>query len=240
METKVCTKCENEFPLSGDYFSVRKDSKDGFRNECKECKSQYIKNYYVQNKTNIIEKNCEYRKANWDSFTENRKKYEEANKEVMTEKRKLYYQENKQIISSKKRVYALKNKGKFAQYYLEWARENVTKCKIKRHKREALIKNLESNLTKEQWANAKIAFNNSCAYCGEESTLQQERFIALDKGGEYSAANIIPACQSCNCSKGNRDFFEWYPRFRHYSKEREKYILDYLGYHNGIQQLALV
>ena len=229
MKTKVCTKCGEELPLNKDYFPIRAESKDGFRNECKACKSKYIKHYYSQNKAGIVKKNCEYRKAKWGTFLETRKKHSEINKDILAEKRKLYYQKNKLVISVKKKVYALKNKEKFTEYYLKWARGNVTKCKIKRHKREANLKSLEANLTKEQWENIKLTFDYSCAYCGEKLPLQQEHFIALDKGGGYTTRNIIPACQSCNCSKGNRDFYEWYPQHTHYSKEREEFILKTLA-----------
>ena len=229
METKICTKCGEKLPLSKDYFPIRIGSKDGFRNECKKCKSKYTKNYYSQNREKTIKKNCEYRKANWGTFLETRKKHSETNKDILAEKRKLYYRKNKLVISAKKKVYALKNKEKFTEYYLKWARENVTKCKIKRHKREAHMKSLEANLTREQWENVKLTFGDSCAYCGEKLPLQQEHFIALDKGGGYTERNIIPACQSCNCSKGNRDFYEWYPQHAHYSKEREEFILKTLA-----------
>src|SRR5665648_822068 len=99
---------------------------------------------------------------------------------------------------------------------------------------------LPATLTNEQWEIIKQKFGNKCAYCGKEKPLAQEHFLAISKGGEYTADNIIPACQSCNSSKGMRFFFDWYPKFAHYSKVREKTLLNYLGYKCGNQQLSLV
>ena len=69
--------------------------------------------------------------------------------------------------------------------------------------------------------------------------LHQEHFIPLSKGGEYTHNNIIPACKSCNSSKQDTDFFEWYPTYEEYNEEREQFILEYLGYIEDTQQLTL-
>ena len=71
-------------------------------------------------------------------------------------------------------------------------------------------------------------FNNSCAYCGAKCELEQEHFIPVTKGGEYTKNNIITACRSCNASKGNRDFDEWYKNKDFYNKDRENKIKQYL------------
>lgn len=47
-------------------------------------------------------------------------------------------------------------------------------------------------------------------------------------------------CISCNSSKRDKDFFEWYPTYKHYNQEREKFILEYLGYTtDDTQQLSI-
>jgi len=58
--------------------------------------------------------------------------------------------------------------------------------------------------------------------------LTQEHFISVTKFGGYVKENILCACQSCNSSKGNRDFEIWYPTFKHFSKKRQDKILEYL------------
>lgn len=43
MKTKICSKCKQEKDII--LFSKRKDSKDGYRNICKECDNKLHKRY---------------------------------------------------------------------------------------------------------------------------------------------------------------------------------------------------
>ena len=110
---------------------------------------------------------------------------------------------------------------------------------VSAQKRRAAKKQLSNSLTTKQWNKIKEHFDNKCAYCGKELPLAQEHFIPLSDGGEYTHNNIIPACKSCNSSKKNKSFFDWYPKYKRYSKKREKNILKFLGYKNEVQQLKL-
>lgn len=239
---KVCSKCGQAKPLTDEFFNRRpgRESKDGFRNECKECLAEYRRRYYEANKQRIVEVNTAYRKNNWEAFTQRRRRYEEHNRERLAEWRKSYYARNKERIAEWRRKHVAENRERYTRYYREWARANPDKCKEKRHRREAKQKNLAATLTTEQWDRALRHFGNRCAYCGTEGDLQQEHFIPLSKGGEYTRSNIIPACKSCNCSKMDTDFFEWYPKQKHYSKQREERILRYLNYdHNRERHMRL-
>jgi 5-methylcytosine-specific restriction endonuclease McrA len=62
-----------------------------------------------------------------------------------------------------------------------------------------------NNLTKGEWELLKIIHLNSCAYCGDiPDKLTQDHVIPLSKGGAHSFENIVPACVSCNSSKGTQ------------------------------------
>ncbi len=118
--------------------------------------------------------------------------------------------------------------------------ENANNYRMYAQNRLAKGRNLPATLTVDQWLSIKAAFNNKCAYCGKELPLAQEHFVALSKDGEYAISNIIPACHSCNSSKNNKDFFSWYPKYKYYSKNREKIILKYLCYTDQGQQLTII
>lgn len=72
---------------------------------------------------------------------------------------------------------------------------------------------LESEYSSQDWEIAlnfwtDINENLFCAYCDELlKDPQMEHIIPYAKGGEYLPDNIIPACQSCNASKGKKDLF---------------------------------
>ena len=152
------------------------------------------------------------------------KKYNELNKEA-TRLTKLKYNEvNKEARLRQHKEYHSKNKDK----YVIWEQN-----------RRARKLSLPNNLTSNQWEIIKECFNNECAYCGKQKPLVQEHFLALSNNGEYTVNNIIPSCQGCNCSKGNKYFYEWYPKYKCYNAKREKTILKFLHYNkNNEQQLA--
>jgi hypothetical protein len=114
-------------------------------------------------------------------------------------------------------------------------------------RRRAKMKNALVCMDSSAWLDCINYFKDKegyirCAYCNkilENAT--QDHFIAMSKGGEYTKNNIVPACKSCNSSKNDLDFFEWYPIQKFYSKQREYKILKYLNYDpkTKYQQLAL-
>ena len=127
---KICTKCKELLIVCELNFTRRKDSKDGFRNECKRCKTKYNKQYreehkeeltekkkqyYEENKEEILEKQKEYYEENKEEILIVNKQYREKHKEVLAEKRKEYYEENKEELAEKQKEYYEENK----EYILE-------------------------------------------------------------------------------------------------------------------------
>jgi len=166
-------------------------------------------------------------------------KYRLENKTRIFEAHLKYYSKNKERLAKQQRIYRKGNKELYAKS-AKYQHENRDKCNIVNQRYLTRKRRLPSSLTAEQWDNIKIHFHNRCAYCGKELPLAQEHFIPLSKGGEYTVNNIIPSCISCNSSKRDKDFFEWYPKFEHYSKKRENAILNFLGYKEDKQQLKII
>ncbi|AFM18229.1 hypothetical protein Mycch_3492 [Mycolicibacterium chubuense NBB4] len=81
----------------------------------------------------------------------------------------------------------------------------------RRKRRVAAVVN---DLTDEQWAALKLAWNG-CAYCGATSgTLQRDCVMAISRGGRYTIDNVVPACAACNASKCNDEVTGWLRRKR--------------------------
>lgn len=239
-KTKACSKCGEELPLTIEYFSKAKNSKDGFNVECKKCAAKRHKEYYESNKNKIVERVRKYRKYNREKIIKSLKKYYETNKDEF----KQYYETNKDKRTKYYKKWCNCNKEKIAECNKKWRKANPEKGRMYVQRRRSRKSSLPSSLTLEQWDSIKSYFNNSCAYCGiaEEKCLRetsqhlhQEHFIPLSKGGKYTYNNIIPACKYCNCSKHDENFFSWYPKQEFYSKEREQKILDFLGYMEQIE-----
>jgi hypothetical protein len=207
---KICPCCDKKLPKTIEYFSIRKTAKDGFRNQCKDCKTKYNKVYHQENR---------------DTISSQSKIYRRKNRDTLLQKMRTWTQENKEVLAIKKKAYRL---------------SHPEETRIRGHNYRAKKRKLPHTLTVKQWETIKLHFNNQCAYCGAKTSLQQDHFLAVKKGGEYAVTNIIPACAFCNNSKNDNFFTEWYPKYKDYSKKREQKILRFLGYKNGVQQLTLV
>jgi len=222
---KTCTKCKRE--LSIDNFYKQSKNKDGLHYWCKKCVKEY---YEINSETISIKSKLRYQN-NSINIIENVHRYREENYE-------------KALASNRKSK--LKNKGKIKIKNKKYKNDKKSDPHFKAMRikdaetRRARKEKLEATLTDNQWEDIKQRFDNKCAYCNKELPLAQEHFIPLSKGGEYTINNIIPSCKSCNSSKNSKSFCEWYPKYRYYSKRREKFILNFLHYKDGQQQLTLI
>jgi len=252
MLKRFCTKCGEEKPATAEYFYRAKRGKYGLEAQCKVCHSKYI----AENREMVRERKRRWNEDNKERYKAYHKEYREKNRERMSELDRKWRENNKERCLKNSRDYYAKNKEHIKQKRREWCEANKDKIKgyrrkfkqsekgkyaaiIKTQKRRAMEKKVQSDYCLELWNLTKDAFNNTCAYCGKEDKLEQEHFIALSKGGEYTKNNIIPACKICNSSKRDHDFFEWYPKYKYYSKRRETFILKYLNYHGRSQQLSI-
>ena len=84
------------------------------------------------------------------------------------------------------------------------------------------------SFTHDEWMEVLRHFNNKCAYCGNDNNLTYDHFHPFSKGGDFMKGNIIPACHSCNSSKYNHSFDEWYPEQSFYDVNRERKIINYI------------
>src|SRR6478736_214362 len=100
-----------------------------------------------------------------------------------------------------------------AAYALRMAvsRSRRARAARKRKRRMDLVVN---DLTGEEWAALKDAWNG-CAYCGAtDGPLQRDCVMAISRGGRYTVDNVVPACASCNTSKCNDEVTGWMRRKR--------------------------
>lgn len=255
-----CTYCHVEKPATREFFAGDKKGRHGLSSRCLECrkllygekarsraikhyqdnrekKLEYIKNYNQEHKQEYLAKQKEYREArDKEEVSRYNKAYQEANRERLVEQKRAYFAQNKELW----RKWRNQNKDRYNENMRRYAQNNRGKYVIYHQRRKTRRLSLEDNFTEKMWERCKTAFNDCCAYCGNQTKLSHDHFIALSKGGEYTMNNIVPACKNCNSSKRDADFFEWYPKHKHYSKEREQRIIKHLNYKQvNIQQLAL-
>jgi len=241
---KICTECGKELPITEEYFRVRKDIKCGFNSKCRECVKQVWKDNQIKGgeelKEKLKAKSQKYYKVNKEKILKDTKDYQEANREKCNKRHRERYIEVREYTLKRHKKYRNSHKEKYKIYSKKWQNENKDKVQVYGSRCDCKKKNPIISSTPNQWVKIKQDFNNKCAYCGRIEKLTIEHFIPISQEGELSTNNIIPACKSCNCSKNDRDFLTWYPKYKYYSKEREEFILNYLGYKEERQQLKLV
>lgn len=80
------------------------------------------------------------------------------------------------------------------------------------------------NFTHQDWKSCLIYFGGACAYCGSTprkgQRLTKDHLVSVSQNGRTVPENIVPACQSCNSSKGAEDFKDWLMKQPFFSQDR--------------------
>ena len=248
---KVCSRCKKILVLNSNNFPKRKDSKDGFRNECKPCVKKKMKKYreengdklreydrerYLKRKDEVLEYQKEYYKNNKEKIKDYRKKWYSDNIDQRKEYEKEYRETHKEEIREKNQKYYEDNKEQILEYKKEWRMNNPDKTFNYSCKRRVKEKQ-GHEITKEQWLEMMNFFEWKCAYSGEyiggkenKDIRSIDHIIPLDTFGEHEIWNLVPMKITYNKSKSTRDMFEWYSQQEFYSEERLLKIYQWIEY----------
>lgn len=112
----------------------------------------------------------------------------------------------------------------------------------KSKRRKAVIKERTAvKISPKQLLQRFAVFGDCCAYCGKGGDMQIEHAVPIANGGTHAVGNILPACQTCNYSKRDKEIQSWYESQPFFSKARWNKICRVLGWSRGaVNQLALV
>lgn len=215
----TCSRCGITKPTSE--FS-KGQNKSGFRSHCKQC----VHEAYLADKERILRQHKDYYERNKESYLDNCKQYRNAHKEERKEYFKEYYIENAELLKQKShdRFHNSTEEQREIQRVKARQRKKTDEYRAyfrqKKQYRTALINNLPSDFTREQWQNVILFFDGTCAYCGKANKLTQDHIIPAVRGGGYTKNNIVPCCGKCNSSKQDRDYEEWFKSKSFFNQER--------------------
>lgn len=65
-----------------------------------------------------------------------------------------------------------------------------------------------TGVTVADWREIKEIFGGRCAYCLGEAT-SMDHVVPVASGGAHDPSNIVPACKSCNSSKGKKSLLQF-------------------------------
>ena len=109
-----------------------------------------------------------------------------------------------------------------------WRLANPEQARAGRRRHSALKRGAPgAGITAVQWHAILEAFAHRCAYCGSSGQMTQDHVLPVSRGGAHDAANIVPACRTCNSSKSARTPEEWMAATRYDAPEsREDEVMD--------------
>jgi 5-methylcytosine-specific restriction endonuclease McrA len=106
-----------------------------------------------------------------------------------------------------------KHPEKMKEYRKRYYEENKDLCYQRAFIGKAKRREMEAGHTWEQWIQLLKEHDNKCFYCKKKMTKKEgpkqrtrDHIIPVSKGGTDDIENIVPACRSCNSSKGTREF----------------------------------
>jgi hypothetical protein len=133
---KKCNKCKQD--------KAAEDFCKG-RPECKECRKEYKKAYYEQNREKIKERKKAYRKQNAEKIKERMKAYYEQNAEKIKKYGKAWREQNAEKIKERHKAYREQNREKIKERKKAYRKQNAEKikdyCKQNRDKIRIYIRN---------------------------------------------------------------------------------------------------
>lgn len=151
--------------------------------------------YYDENREEILRDHKEYYRANRERILSYKKEHYKANKEAILKKSKEYFECNKEEVLSKNREYCRKNPDRFSLYH--------------NHRRINETVNGGSHTIKQR-REKFLALGNVCYYCSIPGKMTVDHMIPISRGGTDNIDNIVPACTTCNCRKGNKTLAEFF------------------------------
>ena len=133
------------------------------------------------------------------------KKWREDHPFEARERCRVWRKENSEYVSEYNKIWYDANPEKVVAAGKRWREEHPDNVRAIWQRRRARKAAVTVAFTHDQWLAILAAYDYCCAYCHKKfKRLQQDHVIPISKGGPHVCWNIVPACRSCNSSKGNR------------------------------------
>lgn len=157
------------------------------------------KRNYASNRQRILERQREKRKQDPATAARHREKNKAA--------QLLRFERDPDAVREYKRFWAKRRRLK----RLEETREAGRRQQARRRAR--LLDSNSPGVTAAEWRDVCCRFERDgvvwCAYCGIRPGTTTDHVLPLVRGGRDEPGNVVPACKTCNCSKGAKLLSEW-------------------------------
>jgi len=194
---RTCTACGETKPLTE--FAPRKDSPTGFRSACNPCKREgdaaAMRRWRERNPELNAQRAREWTASHLEQERERWRTYDAAHRE-------------------ERRLAIAKSRAENPEYHRElrraWREANIEACRA-RCRAYWNRRRAGADPSAEVDAFAELLLLQACAYCGATGDMSIDHVVPLSRGGKHEIENLLPACRSCNSSKGAKLLEEWLP-----------------------------
>lgn len=174
---KTCTKCNQEFPATTEYFYPKAAGKFGVDSSCKVCHRTGKKEWYINNTELKLARD---------------KKHYEQNKATILERNRKYYQNNKDKHLIKSRVAKSRRRARVkGNGWAPYTEEQM----LDKYGTICYLCNQEIDLQAPRSSGAP----------GWEKSLWKEHVVAIANGGSDTLDNVKPSHALCNLNKGTKE-----------------------------------
>lgn len=185
---KICTKCRQEFPPTGEHFYRDPRLKSGLRGMCKTCHDALSSRYYSQNKEKVLDWHRQYHMGHREEHNARMSQYQQT-------------PQGRIAHNAANQRYSQTERGKLIRISRE-------------HKRRARKYANGGSFTPEQFQEQIKRQKHRCYYCRKrhlkrDFPWQVEHVVPVSRGGTNNIDNIVAACSICNLRKRDRLPHEW-------------------------------
>jgi len=113
-----------------------------------------------------------------------------------------YYAKNREKVRAYQAKRYVDNRDKLSADNAKWSKANPEKVRAKSHRWRARKANAQGDHTAAQLKARFDYHGNKCIYCNSTENHHADHMIPLSRGGANWPSNMVPACASCNISKG--------------------------------------
>ena len=202
--TKRCSRCQES--KRHDEFPPRKSSRDGLAGWCRLCSRAYHaakgKEWRAKNRERMNASQRARYAANAEKAREYHQQWRNKNREEINQRAAIYYRESGGREAAKKRREENPEPSRAA--CRRWYQRNREKVLTDFHRRRATEKAGYVTPGFLEWL-----VDQPCAYCGAEDRIEVDHVVPIARGGDHDEMNLVPACRSCNASKGKKLMSEW-------------------------------
>lgn len=220
-QARLCTVCGCEKPATGEHFYRR--SNGNLQHQCRDCFRRLKNERYWRDPAHgrevarrsyhrvdgaAVKRRA--RAARPETYEVIATRYETTHRAERHEKRVARHQANLESDRAAGRDWYHANRERAIATALRWISGHPEQAQANAEKTRARRAQAPGELTTVEWDAKRALYQGRCAYCGRRSrSLEMDHVIPLARGGHHVVDNVVPACRSCNRSKGSKLVAEW-------------------------------